>query len=87
MASGADRLVRQQLDRKAAELPDWPTAVVTDISVGGGSDGQDLVTVNYLGSSLDLPHMAHYTPAVGHVVALVRIGGNWTIHGRPVGFP
>lgn len=87
MASGADRLVRQQLDRKAADMPDWPTATVTAITVGGGSDGQDLVTVNYLGASLKFPHMAHYTPVVGHVVALIRIGGNWTIAGRPVGFP
>lgn len=87
MTSGADRLARQQLDRKAAQMPDWPTAVVTAIDVAGGWDGQDLVTVDYFGSSQTFPHMAHYTPVVGHVVALIRIGGSWTIAGRPVGFP
>ena len=87
MASGADRLVRQQLERKAEEVSDWPEATVTAITVGGGKDGQDLVTVSYAGGSYNFSHYAHYTPAVGHVVTLIRVSGNWAIFGRRVGFP
>lgn len=87
MTSGADRLVRQQLDRRVADLPDWPTAVVTAVTAGGGTDGQDLVTVNYLGSIQKLPHLDTYTPVIGHVVALARVNGLPTVIGRPIGFP
>lgn len=86
MSSGLDRLVRLQLDR-VADVPDWPEAVVKSIAVGGGTDGLDLVTVSYQGATLALPHYAHYTPAVGHVVTLIRAGGTWRIFGRSIGFP
>lgn len=84
---GAHRLALQQLDARAADVPDKPTAEVTAITPGGGSDGQDLVTVLYLGAALQFPHMDHYTPVVGHMVVLDRVGGSWTIVGRPIGFP
>ena len=87
MRPGARRLALQQLNARIPDVPDKPTAVVIAITTAGGRDGFDLVTVNYLGAELDLPHMAHYTPAVGHVVVLERVGGSWTIAGRPVGFP
>lgn len=87
MRSGAHRLALQQLNSRAADLPDLPTAEVTAITVAGGTDGGDLVTVTYDGADLQLPHMSTYTPVVGHLVVLVRVGGSWTILGRPVGFP
>lgn len=77
----------QQLDRAAAAMPDAPIATVTGIASGAGTDGADVVTVTYLGASLQFAHMAHYTPAVGHVVTLKRVGGNWVIDGRPIGHP
>lgn len=85
--SGAARFVRQQLDRAAARIPDLPIATVTAIATGAGTDNRDVVTVNYLGSSLPFPHMAHYTPVVGDVVCLVRVSGQWVIDGKPIGFP
>lgn len=86
MRPGAHRLAMQQLNARGDGDP-WPTATVTAVTAGGGADGEDLVTVTYLGAELNLPHMDHYTPVVEHVVALVRIGGLWTVFGRPVGFP
>lgn len=87
MTTGAQRFALQQLNARGPELPDWPRALVTAITVGGGTDGQSLVTVDYRGAELDFPHMDHYTPVVGHVVALARVDGVWTIFGRPIGFP
>jgi hypothetical protein len=84
---GAHRLVQQRLNSRLAELPDLPVATVTAITVGGGTDGLDLVTVNWNGSPLDLPHLNTYTPVVGDRVVLLRVGGLPTIIGRPVGFP
>lgn len=78
MSSGADRFTRAQMERQV-DVPELPTATVTSIGPP--------VTVDYLGASLQLPHMEHYTPSVGHVVVLVRVGGIWTILGRPVGHP
>lgn len=87
MSKGADRLVQQQLNQRVAALPEWPTARVHAIAPAGGTDGQALVTVDYLGSLLKLPHMDHYTPVVGHVVVLANVNGLPTIVGRPIGFP
>lgn len=87
MATGRQRFALQQLERAAAGLPDWPVAEVTAITVGGGTDGNALVTVDYQGATLKVPFLLHYTPVVGHVVALGRSGGNWIILGRPGGFP
>lgn len=87
MRSGAHKLAVQNLNARAAEIPDKPTAQITAITVGGGTDGQDLVTVLYLGATLKFPHLDSYTPVVGHMVVLDRVGGSWTIIGRPVGFP
>jgi hypothetical protein len=88
MASGAQRFALQQLDRAAAENPgELPLATVTTVTAGGATDSNALVTVNYLGGSLQLPYMAHYTPVVNHRVALARVGDIWTILGRPIGFP
>lgn len=87
MTSGARRLALQQLDARGPGVPDLPRATVVTVAAGAGSDGESLVTVDYLGARLDLPHMAHYTPLVDDVVALIRVGGIWTIFGRPVGFP
>ena len=84
---GSARFVRQALDRAAAKMPDLPIATVTAIAAGAGTDGQSVVTVTYMGASLQFPHMAHYTPVVGDVVALVRVSGQWVIDGKPVGFP
>lgn len=88
MPKGTRQFALQQLERAAEENPgELPQATVTTVTAGGATDGNALVTVNYLGSSLQLPYMAHYTPVVNHRVALARIGGIWTIFGRPIGFP
>lgn len=87
MPSGLQRFARQQLERLAPSVPEFPVAVVTAITTGGGTDGADLVTVNYKGASLKFSHLSNYTPAVNHVVILARSGGNWVILGRPIGFP
>lgn len=87
MRSGAQRLALQQLNARAAEMPELPTATVTAVATTGSTDGAALVTVDYLGASLQLPHLENYTPVVGHEVVLIRVGGLWTILGRPVGFP
>lgn len=86
MVSGARRLALQQMERRD-DAPELPQATVTAVTVGGGTDGQDLVTVDYLGSSLQLPHLDSYSPAVADRVVIVRVGGLLTILGRPVGFP
>lgn len=87
MPSGAQKLAAQLLDRTAKGIPDWPLAQITAITAGGGTDGNSLVTVNYKGASLELPHMPYYTPVVGHVVVLHRAGGQWIVAGNPIGFP
>lgn len=88
MATGARRFVLQQLDQAAAAHPlDNPQAVVTTVTAGGATDGNALVTVTYLGASIQLPYYSHYTPVVGHKVGLVKHNGVWTILGRPIGFP
>lgn len=88
MPTGAQRLALQQLDRAAVDHPlEMPLATVTTVAAGGGTDGNALVTVNYLDASLQLPYLSQYTPVVNHRVALARVGGIWTIVGRPVGFP
>ena len=87
MPSGAQKLAAQLLDRTAKGLPDWPLAAITAVSATGGTDGQALCTVSYHGASLNLPHFSQYTPVVGHVVVLIRAGGQWIVAGRPIGFP
>lgn len=88
MASGARRFALQQLDRFAEDNPgELPLADITTVTAGGATDGNALVTVNYLGAALQLPYLSQYTPVVNHRVALGRVGGIWTILGRPVGFP
>lgn len=90
MPSNVQRFAQQQRERlaeAAKHVPELPEAVVQSIMSGGGSDGQALVTVTYNGATLAFPHMAHYTPVVGDVVALVRWSGQWVIAGKPVGFP
>lgn len=87
MPSGTQRFARQLLDQQAAGMPEQPRATVTAVAAGGGTDGQALVTVDYAGASLDLPHKASYTPVVGHIVVLARAGGTWIVDDRLVGFP
>lgn len=87
MADGASRLTAHLLQPPDEDLPELPKATVTAVTPGGASDGNALVTVDYLGSTLQFGYLSSYTPAVGHVVALGRIGGNWTILGRPIGHP
>lgn len=84
---GQRKLALAALDQRAATVPDLPVAEVTGVAVGAGTDGQDVVTVKYLGAYLQFSRLLTYTPVVGHVVALGRVGGNWTILGRPGGFP
>lgn len=86
MSSAARRFALQQLER-TTPVPEMPLATVTAVTAAGASDGNALVTVNYLGASLQFPYVDSYTPVVGHRVALIRMGGTWTIFGRPVGFP
>lgn len=94
MPSGERRLqqhltqVRQQQKAPAMpDIPEFPTGRVTAITAGASTDHLNLVTVRYRGADLKLPYLTHYTPVVGDVVALARIGGNPTIIGRPGGFP
>lgn len=86
MSSATRRLALQQLDR-TTPVPEMPLATVTAVAAAGAPDGNALVTVNYLGASLQFPHIDSYTPVVGHRVGLIRMGGTWTIFGRPIGFP
>lgn len=87
MSEGSRRFALQLLDRAADGLPEWPMAAVVTVQPGAASDGLALVRVNYRGALIQLPYMAHYTPVVGHNVVLARVGGEWTIVGRPVGHP
>ncbi|HEU5026599.1 MAG TPA: hypothetical protein VFV01_16910 [Spirillospora sp.] len=87
MPTGAQRFARQLLEQKAGGFPEKPIATVTAVNATGGTDGLALVTVSYNGASLPLPHKASYTPAVGHVVVLDRVGGQWVIDDRLIGFP
>lgn len=88
MASNAHRFAVQQLERAAAQpTVEMPMATVTAVTAAGAEDGNALVTVDYLGAALQFPYLDSYTPVVGHRVALIRLGGIWTIFGRPVGFP
>jgi hypothetical protein len=89
MPSGAQRFTRQQIDKALTPPPpaDLPVATVTAVTAGGGTDGQALATVNYLGSAQQLAHLLTYTPAVNDQVLLARAGGTWIILGRLGGFP
>jgi hypothetical protein len=88
MPTGTRAFVLGQIERAARQKPtEQPMATITAIAPGGGTDGQSLVTVDFDGSSIPLPHMDSYTPTVGARVGLVKWGGVWTIIGRPIGHP
>jgi hypothetical protein len=87
VSDGTRRFALQMLDRAAGDQPEWPMGTITAIAPSAASDGNTLVSVNYRGVSIQVPYLAHYTPVVGHAVVLARVGGHWTIVGRPVGHP
>jgi hypothetical protein len=57
--------------------------VVTAVS----ADSPPIVTVTYLGSSCQFPHLLSYTPVVNHTVAVIPYCGSQLILGVPGGFP
>jgi uncharacterized iron-regulated membrane protein len=83
---GRQRLAQQQIDRALEEIPEDPTAVVTQVQPGAARDGLALVTVNYLGATLRVRYLTQYTPVVGHLVVLRRNGGDLYILGRLGGY-
>jgi hypothetical protein len=88
MPAGTRAFVLGQIERDTRNRPmELPIATVTAITAGAGADGQSLVEVDYNGARLELPHMDYYTPAVNARVALAKVGGVWTILGRPIGHP
>ena len=90
MPTGKQKLAKQLGGKTTPAIPDnslFGRAKVTAVTTGGGTDGNSLVTVLYKGATLKLPHYPSYTPAVGHVVTLIRVEGNWHVLGNPVGFP
>ena len=87
MATGQQRFAQQQRELAAREVPEDPTAVVTNVQPGAATDQLALVTVDYLGAPMRLRYLTSYTPVIGHVVVLGRSGGDWYIKGRMGGFP
>lgn len=50
----------------------FAVGVVTAIDPGAADDGNNLVTVDYLGTEIEVSYGAHYTPVIGHVVLMAK---------------
>lgn len=79
MATGRDRLRRQLLNPPTGDEPEAQQATVTGLGPP--------ITVSWQGDTYRFPHLASYTPVVGHEVAMIRFAGSWLILGRPINFP
>jgi hypothetical protein len=71
------------LTRKRSALLDYLTALgdnaspflvgqVAAVGLGAAADGNDLVTVDWMGTEVEVSYGAHYSPVVGHVVLMAR---------------
>lgn len=63
------------------------TAEVTAVTVGGGADGQNLVTVRWRGRTVRAARCASYSPVVGHKVLVLVQGPRLIVIDRLVGTP
>lgn len=79
MVSGRDRLQQQLLNPPRGDEPQAQQAEVAAVGPP--------VTVSWQGGTYQFPHLASYTPVVGHQVAMIRYAGSWLILGAPTGFP
>jgi hypothetical protein len=77
------KFVLQTLDDSNVKVPEWPSATVTKTNAGRSPEGLALVGVRYKGGDYAFPYMKHYTPVLGDLVVMCRVGGNWHVIGSP----
>jgi hypothetical protein len=65
----------------------YESGVITAVTVGAASDGNNLVTVAWRGGTYDMPFLASYAPTVGHTVLLLAQHPQAVILGRVIGTP
>ena len=84
------RAARSLADTLAERRPQQAVSVVNgqvkQVTVGGGGDGGDLVTVTLSGVDVQMVHLGP-TPAVGAVVTVLIAGGSPRCLGTPTGTP
>lgn len=84
----ADRLVnRLTVPDAGTPTGSWATAEIASIAIGGGADGNDLVTVTWRGDTYQASHGSTYTPVVGHVVLCAYNGAELFVLDRIIGTP
>lgn len=65
----------------------FAVGTVTAVAAGGAADGNALTSVKWQGATVTGSYLASYTPAVGHVVLMARVGPRLVILGRLIGTP
>lgn len=81
-----DALVGTFLDA-AADGAHWAVGTVQTVTAGAAADGNPLVSVRWQGSNVLAAYLSSYTPVVGHVVVMARVGAGLLIIGRAIGTP
>lgn len=71
----------------SADSRQWAVGTITAVAAGAAADGNALATVTWQGQALRAAYTASYTPVVGHVVLMARIGPQLAIVGRLIGTP
>jgi hypothetical protein len=82
-----DTFVANVLAASSDQPSPWAVGKVSAVTVGGGADGADLVTVTWNGTDVQVAHGAHYTPVVGDVVLMARHRSQLAVVMRLVGIP
>lgn len=78
----ADTLLTASTDSR-----EWAVGTIATVTAGAAADGNALVTVSWQGTAIRAAYGAHYTPTVGHVVLMARVGPQLAIVCRLIGTP
>lgn len=65
----------------------WAVGTISAVTPGGAVDGNALVSVTWQGASVRVAYASSYTPVVGHVVLMARVGPRLVIVCRVIGTP
>ena len=91
LSPGAARLAAEQARDRPPQGHTYcrvAPGTITAVTAGAASDGEDLVTVSYAGTTQDAAYPSTYTPLVGHTVNLmITSDGALFILGRFIGTP
>jgi len=71
----------------AADTSQWAVGTIATVTNGGADDGNPLVAVSWQGKAIRAAYASSYTPVVGHVVLMARVGPQLAIICRLIGTP